>query len=226
MVKKFKIDEIEDVEEPFCGCGHRNLVALQDKEPEIAAEWLYKKNVGWGPDDFSHGSSVRAWWRCPDCRREYKKQICVITSPKSRRGCPYCANRRVCSDNALSVLFPEIAREWHPILNRKLKATDVVAGTHKIVWWICRKRGHVWQQQVSVRTRFELKCPDCYRDDLQEAANYSERDEKGRIVLGKHSKKGNRIYYDVWKKSYTPLTRSHPKIAKQWHPTSATCKGG
>jgi hypothetical protein len=115
-------------------------------------------------------------------------------------------------------LFPQIAREWHPTKNKKIKVTDLVAGSKTQAWWLCKK-GHVWKQRVVVRTRVGLDCPQCYRDGLREASDYSERDEKGRIVLGKKSKKGSRIFYERWKKSYVPLTRSHPKIAKEWHPT-------
>jgi hypothetical protein len=62
---KYTRREIEDVIEPFCGSRRRNMIPLAVYDPIIALEWCYKKNCGWGPEDFSHASTVRAWWRCP-----------------------------------------------------------------------------------------------------------------------------------------------------------------
>src|SRR6185369_12534553 len=105
-MRKIPIIEIEEVQEPFCGCRRRNMVPLSDAEPEIADEWLYEKNAGWGPEDFSRASGVRCWWICAICMRDYKAQICNRTSGQ-RSACPYCAGKRVCSDNSLADLAPE-----------------------------------------------------------------------------------------------------------------------
>ena len=31
--------------------------------------------------------------------------------------CPFCANKLVSVTNSLEAIFPELAREWHPVLN-------------------------------------------------------------------------------------------------------------
>ncbi|MCC7527654.1 MAG: zinc-ribbon domain-containing protein [Candidatus Melainabacteria bacterium] len=31
---------------------------------DIALEWCYKKNCGFGPEDFCYSSNVKPWWRC------------------------------------------------------------------------------------------------------------------------------------------------------------------
>lgn len=37
---------------------------LKNAYPEKAVECYYKKNCGFGPEDFSYGLKVIAWWRC------------------------------------------------------------------------------------------------------------------------------------------------------------------
>jgi hypothetical protein len=58
---------------------------------EVAEEWHYAKNCGFGPDDFSPGSSVNAWWECRFCLRAFKARVNNRTSNES--GCPYCTNK-------------------------------------------------------------------------------------------------------------------------------------
>ncbi len=113
-MRKYPIVEIEDVSEPFCGKRRKNMIPLRDAEPEIAEEWVYEKNAGWGPEDFSKGSGVKCWWRCRLCHRDYKSQISNRTSAINRSACPYCASKLVCDENALHTLFPAVAAEWHP----------------------------------------------------------------------------------------------------------------
>ena len=73
---------------------------------------------------------------------------------------PFCAGRRVSFTNSLKVLFPEVAAEWHPKRNGKLRAADVVAGAGKKVWWKCRASpDHEWQATVQQRTKHRLGCP-------------------------------------------------------------------
>ena len=82
---KHPIVQIEDMQEPFAGNRRKNLVPLSDAEPDIAAEWLYSKNAGWGlstlfptvaaewhpkkngkltASDVTSTSGKRAWWLC------------------------------------------------------------------------------------------------------------------------------------------------------------------
>ena len=43
--------------------------------------------------------------------------------------------------------------------------------------------------------------------------------KKGASFLEKKARKAVEFFMSVGKKSYVPLSRSHPKIAKEWHPT-------
>jgi hypothetical protein len=58
---------------------------------------------------------------------------------------------------------PSIAREWSLARNGTLRPADVLASSHRRVWWKCR-RGHQWQAVVRNRVRGS-RCPTC--DSLQ-----------------------------------------------------------
>jgi hypothetical protein len=66
---------------------------------------------------------------------------------------------------ALSITFPDIAREWHPTQNIGLSPDAVTPGSQKVVWWQCTKNTeHTWQQRVVKRIR-GLGCPVCLIED-------------------------------------------------------------
>lgn len=181
--KSFK--EIEDVIEPF---RRRLCTPLSEKCPALALEWCYAKNCGWGPEDFGHASTVKAWWICSDCNREYK----AIIKNRSNKGsgCPYCASKLACDDNSLSVLFPSIAKQWHPTKNDKDKPSQFTKASSKSVWWQCPKSpDHVWKAAISTRTNSESDsagCPFCH---------------------GLRTSKTN------------SLQAINPTLSKEWHPT-------
>ena len=61
-------------------------------------------------------------------------------------------------DNNLLVKHPELAKQWHPTKNGKLKPYDVTPGSGKKVWWICEK-GHEWEAVIANRTGDGRGCP-------------------------------------------------------------------
>jgi Probable Zinc-ribbon domain len=209
MQKSYRL-EIEDVIEPF---RRRHMILLVDKDAGVAAEWCYKRNCGWGPEDFSHASSVRAWWLCPICHREYKAKICQRTALQS--ACPYCASKRVCEDNSLAVLYPAVSREWHPTKNGRLRPSDVTYATNKKVWWVCAGK-HVWRASISTRTTQNACCPYCYERRLEEARKRPRVRNRRNIVLSP-GKKISRAWYEQW--DFEPLSETHPNLVTQWHPT-------
>ena len=79
-----------------------------------------------------------------------------------RYGCPYCAGQRVGKDNNLAVKYPDLAREWHPTRNAKLRPTDVTPGSNRKVWWRC-SHGHEWEATVGSRVRGS-GCRTCYNE--------------------------------------------------------------
>jgi len=143
---------------PYCPRGtgneHNNLLLLF---PVIAKEWHPTKNNGLTPEEVKPGSNKKAWWLC-SIGHSYE------TSPKSRTGrksgCHYCSNHKVGNDNNLLVLFPEIAKEWHPTKNKGLTPKEVSSQSHQKVWWLCPK-GHSYDSIISSRTVKKSNCPYC-----------------------------------------------------------------
>ncbi|MFX1512415.1 MAG: zinc-ribbon domain-containing protein [Promethearchaeota archaeon] len=135
--------------------------------PELATEWHPTKNGMLRPEDVSYGSHKKVWWRCSeeDCGYEWDTRI---TSRTSGRGCPACAGRQVTDRNRLSICFPELAAEWHPTKNGKLRPEDVSYGSYKKVWWVCSEEncGYEWDATISnrttsVQTTERRGCPNC-----------------------------------------------------------------
>jgi len=141
---------------PYCS-GRRAYSenCLQTINPELAKEWHPNKNGKLSPDNMTAFSSKKAWWLC----KEGHEWEAVINSRASGNGCPYCAGQRVCSENSLQVLHPEIANQWHPSKNNELVPSDVTRGSDVKIWWLCEK-GHEWNASIASRTRGS-GCPFC-----------------------------------------------------------------
>jgi positive regulator of sigma E activity len=156
-------NHIEDVQEAFNGCRRKNMVPLIDAHPEVASLWDYKKNCGWGPEDFSSASCTIVWWKCPEGDdHEWKLSISSRTG-KGTYGCPFCTGRKACKANSLQTLAPEVAARWHKKKNGKLTPSDVTLKSNKKVWWICPDfPSHEWTAQVfEVQRSSSSGCPFC-----------------------------------------------------------------
>lgn len=68
--------------------------------------------------------------------------------------------KRVCEENCLAVLSPQIAAEWDYEKNRELTPALVTNHSSVKVWWKCAK-GHSWQAQIRSRTVIGSGCPVC-----------------------------------------------------------------
>ena len=67
----------------------------------------------------------------------------------------------------LKVLFPKVAKEWHPTKNKPLTPDKVLPGSHSRVWWKCKKnKQHVWETEIRYRVGNNNKkgsnCPKCF----------------------------------------------------------------
>lgn len=137
------------------------------KCPDIAKEWNYEKNGELTPDLMSAGSNMKIWWKC-NLGHEWQ------ATPNSRSqgvGCPYCSSKKVYSgQNDLQTLFPNVAKEWHPIKNGNLKPSEVLSKSNKKAWWMCGK-GHEWQTTVDRRTVGGTSCPFCANRKLLQGFN-------------------------------------------------------
>ena len=121
-------------------CAGRRIVksnCLLTTNPALAKEWHPTKNGNLAPDTVYGGSERKVWWLCPKSPdHEYESQI------KTRfvgGGCPICNGKKVVASNSLAKTHPDLISEWHPTKNT-LTPKDVVAGSDKIVWWVCKKK--------------------------------------------------------------------------------------
>jgi hypothetical protein len=164
---------IEDVIEP---CKRSGLIRLADKEPEIALEWYYPKNCGFGPEDFSYGSQVNAFWQCK-INPEHIWRVRILTRAVQKRNCPLCFGTRpdgapVIKERSLAFCRPELIDEWHQKKNGDLTPHNVLAGSKKKAWWQCNKnKRHVWNSEIKARV-YGSGCPDCYNTRLLDLRDY------------------------------------------------------
>ena len=144
---------------PYCA-GKLPIVGETDfasQFPDLAKEWHPVKNQPLTPEQILPGSHRMVWWVC---EKGHEWQA-MVKSRASGCGCPVCANRAIKQgDNDLDTTHPELAKQWHPTKNGALTPQDVIAGTHRKVWWRCEK-GHEWQAAVFSRTVNGACCPVC-----------------------------------------------------------------
>ncbi|MCJ8337715.1 MAG: zinc-ribbon domain-containing protein, partial [Pseudomonadales bacterium] len=148
---------------PFCAnrlVADSNCIATTD--PEMAAQWHPTLNAERTTSNTSVGTYVKIWWLCNE-DPEHVWQNSPVSRKTNKSGCPYCSNRMVSSTNNLGVVFPEIAKEWHPTKNSPLTPFDVVPGGVFKPWWVCGSDpDHVWDATLDQRTRSKSGCPMCF----------------------------------------------------------------
>ena len=156
---------------PYCS-GRRVTDAnrLSILYPDVAKEWHPARNGDVLPEDVHYSGNKERWWLCSqDTDHEWED------TPNHRtagRGCPYCAGKRVADSNRLSTNYPQFVSEWHPSKNGDLTPDDVVSGTNRRVWWLCRK-GHEWTAIVASRVSGGHGCPYCSGHRVSDANRLS-----------------------------------------------------
>lgn len=132
--------------------------------PEGARQWHYKKNCGFGPDDFSYGSMIKAWFKCP-AAKDHIFQISIKDMSRSLRngswtqGCTFCRGFKPSVSNSVADQYPELANEWM-VRKTGFGPESVSFGSNVPVWWKCKK-GHIWQAIVASRTSSGYGCWIC-----------------------------------------------------------------
>lgn len=132
---------------------------LATKFPEIARQWHPTKNGKLTPDQVAPASNKKVWWIC---EQGHEYQAIIGSRTQRFSGCPYCTNKKVLPGfNDLATKYPDLAAEWHPTLNETLTPDQVLRGSRRKVWWIC-KEGHVWKAAIYSRTGPQKTgCPVC-----------------------------------------------------------------
>lgn len=143
---------------PICS-GRKVLKGYNDllsKNPTIAEEWDYEKNIE-TPDNITYGSSKVVWWKC----KYGHSWEDSVNHRFGGRGCPYCSNKKILVGiNDLTTTNKEILHEWNYEKNTILP-TEIVAGSNKKVWWKCKDCGTSWEASPLNKIRFNKKCPNC-----------------------------------------------------------------
>lgn len=151
-------DRVEGKPCPYCSnykvlSGFNDLAAVN---PEVAAEWNSEKNGTLTPDQVKYSANIKVWWKCPN---GHEWEAYVFNRSKGH-GCPYCSNfSAMAGYNDLATTNPELIKEWDYENNGDLMPSDVLAGSHKKVWWKCSK-GHSWKAEVKSRSEGQ-NCPYC-----------------------------------------------------------------
>jgi hypothetical protein len=135
--------------------------SLASLYPELAKEWHPDKNGDLKPNQVVAGSEKKVWWKC-DKGPDHEWDAIPASRTGRGSGCPCCIGLKVSVTNSLTSLYPELAKEWHPIKNGDLKPDQVVAGSNKKFWWKCDKGSdHEWDAAPSHRTGMGTDCPCC-----------------------------------------------------------------
>jgi len=74
--------------------------------------------------------------------------------------------------NSLNELYPEVAKEWHPIKNGKMLPTHFHYGSEYKAWWVCSECGYEWKTSIKHRTKKNANgCPQCSHQILVTGKN-------------------------------------------------------
>lgn len=123
---------------------------------ELLVQWNQSKNGDLTPEKVSYGSKKQVWWRCS---HGHEWQSPPYARVGHSAGCPYCSGKKVAPGWDLASLYPDLAAQWHPEKNGRLRPEDCLPGSHRQVWWKCEK-GHEWT--ATIKSRVEGNgCPVC-----------------------------------------------------------------
>lgn len=123
---------------------------------KLMKEWDFEKNIQFNPYKLSKYSNKAVYWICSKCKHSWKASV---STRSLGHGCPACSGRVATKDKNLEKIDPDLAKEWHPTKNGKLKPTDVLPYSEQKVWWQCR-RGHEWKASISNRYQGR-NCQQC-----------------------------------------------------------------
>ena len=98
---------------------------------ELLEQWDAQGNLPLTPDEISYGSKRKVWWRC---EKGHRWQAVVYTRAGSGTGCPVCTGKvPLAGETDLATLYPDLARQWHPVKNGALTPAQVLPGSHRMV---------------------------------------------------------------------------------------------
>jgi len=141
-------------------CSERRVTpgetSLDVTHPALAAEWHFELNGSVTPSTVTDGTAGKWWWLCPD-GHPYSM---VMSARILGNNCPVCINYVVSVGvNDLPTTRPDLLSSWDEDRNWPLRPMDLHAGSHRVVWWVC-KSGHRYQCEVRRRAA-SVSCRIC-----------------------------------------------------------------
>ena len=139
-------------------CRKKNM-HLKVRRPDIFAMIHPTLNKSLNDEALYISSPCEVWWKCTH-NHVFKSSVNARTIAKNP--CPYCAHKRPCESNSITVTHPLLAKQWDYSANGDIKPTQVMRGMGKKYWWVC-EHGHQWQASPAQRTRVgDPGCPVCH----------------------------------------------------------------
>lgn len=147
---------------PYCSnrrvCNDNCLATIT---PKVAKLWHPNKNE-LTPNGVFPFSTQEYWWIC-DKNKEHEWCESVVNLQKRDGRCPYCPSPslkrvRINKNYSLGVLYPELAKEWHPEKNT-VTAFEVAPFSNQYATWLC-EFGHEWSAIIASRAKGN-GCPEC-----------------------------------------------------------------
>ena len=130
---------------------------LNETHPELCLSWHPKNELK--PSDVTYGTKRKVWWFC-NVGVDHIWQASVVSRTKWP-GCPFCSGQRTAPSTCLANKKPDVAKLWHPTLN-KLTAHDVSVSSAKKIWWQCLENPqHIWLARVFSVAKNGSGCPYC-----------------------------------------------------------------
>lgn len=138
---------------------------LSINKPELIKEWSYKNNST--PDQYSIKSNRKVWWECKNENCKHEWQANIDNRSKGSK-CPKCSGKIVSDRNRLSILKPELCKEWSN--ENELTPDNYCIGNHIKVWWECNKCNHKWKASINNRSRGS-GCRNCSGKNISKQSN-------------------------------------------------------
>ena len=137
---------------------------LETLYPKISKMWSKIKNEE-TPDQVNALSQKKFWWICKK-GHEFEKEVYQVV--KQNGFCGGCGKEDgtfktfVTKENSLAAIAPDIAKQWHPTKNGKIKPENLIAHGHKKYWWKCEKGpDHEFKQSINDKVKENIGCPFC-----------------------------------------------------------------
>ena len=130
---------------------------IENNAEKLLRQWDPAGNFPFTAKSVSFGSGKKIWW---SCEKGHHWQAAVYSRTGLKTGCPYCTGRLSLEKfRSLATEYPKLMEEWHPVKNAGVSPAKILPGSHRKVWWRCKK-GHEWCAEVKSRTR-GTGCPYC-----------------------------------------------------------------